>query len=78
MLVIDDDSTVHDLMQRFLHKEGFQMVTATSGEEGLRLARELRPAADHPGRHDARHGRLGRADRAEGRSATWPRSPSSC
>ena len=45
VLVIDDDSTVHDLMQRFLHREGLRIATATSGEEGLRLARELRPAA---------------------------------
>jgi CheY-like chemotaxis protein/anti-sigma regulatory factor (Ser/Thr protein kinase) len=45
VLVIDDDSTVHDLMQRFLRREGLRMATAASGEEGLRLARELRPAA---------------------------------
>jgi len=44
VLVIDDDSTVHDLMQRFLRREGLCMTTAASGEEGLRLARELRPA----------------------------------
>ena len=29
-------------MQRFLGKEGFRVVTAAGGEEGLRLARELR------------------------------------
>jgi signal transduction histidine kinase/CheY-like chemotaxis protein len=45
VLVIDDDATVHDLMQRFLRKEGLHMVTAVSAEEGLRLARALRPAA---------------------------------
>jgi PAS domain S-box-containing protein len=45
VLVIDDDPTVHDLMQRFLRKEGLRMVAAVSGEEGLRLARALRPAA---------------------------------
>src|SRR5262249_9978420 len=45
VLVIDDDPTVHDLMQRFLRREGLRMATAASGEEGLRLARELRPAA---------------------------------
>jgi CheY-like chemotaxis protein len=45
VLVIDDDPTVHDLMQRFLSKEGVHIVTATGGEEGLRLARTLRPAA---------------------------------
>jgi signal transduction histidine kinase/CheY-like chemotaxis protein len=45
VLVIDDDPTVHDLMQRFLRKEGLRMVAAASGEAGLRLAKELRPAA---------------------------------
>jgi CheY-like chemotaxis protein len=44
VLVIDDDPTVHDLLQRFLGKEGFRMVAAGNGEEGLRLARALRPA----------------------------------
>jgi signal transduction histidine kinase/DNA-binding response OmpR family regulator len=45
VLVIDDDPTVHDLMQRFLSKEGVHVVTAAGGEEGLRLAKTLRPAA---------------------------------
>ena len=44
VLVIDDDPTVHDLMQRFLSKERLHMIAATSGEEGIRLARELHPA----------------------------------
>ena len=43
MLVIDDDPAVRDLMHRFLSKEGLQMIAATSGEEGIRLARELHP-----------------------------------
>jgi GAF domain-containing protein/CheY-like chemotaxis protein len=45
VLVIDDEATVRDLMKRFLIKEGFRVVTAASGEEGLRGARELRPDA---------------------------------
>jgi len=45
VLVIDDEATIRDLMQRFLVKEGFRVVVASSGEEGLRLARELRPDA---------------------------------
>jgi CheY-like chemotaxis protein len=45
VLVIDDDAAVRDLMQRFLAKEGFRVVTASGGEEGLRRARELRPDA---------------------------------
>jgi len=45
VLVIDDDPTVHDLVQRFLNKEGLNMIAARSGEEGVRLAKELHPAA---------------------------------
>jgi len=45
VLVIDDDPAVRELMQRFLVREGFQVVVAAGGEEGLRLAREVRPDA---------------------------------
>jgi CheY-like chemotaxis protein/nitrogen-specific signal transduction histidine kinase len=43
VLVIDDDVTVRDLLERFLGREGFRVVSAGGGEEGLRLVRELRP-----------------------------------
>jgi signal transduction histidine kinase/CheY-like chemotaxis protein len=43
-LVIDDDPAVRDLMQRFLAREGYAVVTAPDGGTGLRLAAELRPA----------------------------------
>jgi signal transduction histidine kinase/CheY-like chemotaxis protein len=43
VLVIDDEPTVHDLMQRFLRKEGVHVVSANNGAEGLRLAKTLRP-----------------------------------
>ena len=45
VLVIDDDATVRDLMERFLVKEGFSVVLAGDAVEGLRRAREARPAA---------------------------------
>ena len=45
ILVIDDDKSVLDLTARFLAREGFKTVTAIGGVEGLRLARELHPAA---------------------------------
>ncbi len=45
VLVIDDDPTQRDLIERFLTKEGFCVRTAASGEAGLRLARQLRPVA---------------------------------
>ena len=43
MLVIDDDPSVCELMTRLCCKEGFEVLTAASGEEGLKLAREKRP-----------------------------------
>jgi len=45
VLVIDDDAMQRDLMQRYLRKEGFTVQTAKGGAEGLRLARQLLPAA---------------------------------
>ncbi len=45
LLVIDDDAAVRDLMQRFLRKEGFSVVAAPDGEQGLRLAKALHPDA---------------------------------
>jgi signal transduction histidine kinase/DNA-binding response OmpR family regulator len=44
VLVIDDDPAVRELLQRFLSREGMRVVSAAGGEEGLRLARELRPS----------------------------------
>jgi CheY-like chemotaxis protein len=44
VLVVDDDRAVRELLERFLVKEGFRVVTATSGEQGLSAARELKPA----------------------------------
>jgi signal transduction histidine kinase/ActR/RegA family two-component response regulator len=43
VLVIDDDVAVRDLMARHLSKQGFRVVCAESGDEGLRLAREIQP-----------------------------------
>jgi signal transduction histidine kinase/CheY-like chemotaxis protein len=42
-LVIDDDENACDLLARSLVKQGFRVVTAGSGEAGLRAAREHRP-----------------------------------
>lgn len=43
VLVIDDDSAVRDLLARALGKDGFLVVTAASGAQGLELARRLKP-----------------------------------
>jgi signal transduction histidine kinase/DNA-binding response OmpR family regulator/ligand-binding sensor domain-containing protein len=43
VLVIDDDPSVSELMQRSLAKEGCHVESALDGESGLRLARQLKP-----------------------------------
>ena len=45
ILVVDDDATVRELVGRHLERAGFAVVAARGGQEGLRLVRELRPAA---------------------------------
>ena len=42
-MVIDDDPTVPDLLRRALAKEGFQVESASSGGQGLEMAKRLRP-----------------------------------
>ncbi len=44
VLVIDDNPTVHDLMRRYLEQDGFDVISARNGEEGIRLAHALHPA----------------------------------
>ena len=43
ILVIDDDSAVREMMEHYLTKEGFKVVTASGGREGIRLAKEIHP-----------------------------------
>jgi CheY-like chemotaxis protein len=44
VLVIDDDASARKLLEMVLTEEGYQVALAVDGTEGLRLARELRPA----------------------------------
>jgi CheY-like chemotaxis protein/anti-sigma regulatory factor (Ser/Thr protein kinase) len=43
VLVIDDDPNACDLMMRSLAKEGFRVLVAGNGQDGLKMARENRP-----------------------------------
>jgi CheY-like chemotaxis protein len=43
VLVIDDDLDARDLLVRGLAKDGFEVHVASTGEEGLRMAMELKP-----------------------------------
>jgi signal transduction histidine kinase/DNA-binding response OmpR family regulator len=44
ILVIDDDQDSRDLLKRTLEADGHSVTSASSGEEGLDLARQLQPA----------------------------------
>jgi signal transduction histidine kinase/CheY-like chemotaxis protein len=43
VLVIDDDTSMHEIIQRHLAKEGFAHIMARDGAEGLRLAKGIKP-----------------------------------
>jgi PAS domain S-box-containing protein len=43
VLVVDDDAAARTLMERLLARDGYAVLLAENGEEGLRLARERRP-----------------------------------
>ncbi|MDY6991458.1 MAG: ATP-binding protein, partial [Pseudomonadota bacterium] len=45
LLVIDDDDVVRNLFETYLTKVGYRVAVAASGEEGLKLAKKLRPDA---------------------------------
>jgi signal transduction histidine kinase/DNA-binding response OmpR family regulator len=45
VLVVDDDSTVRGIMERFLVRAGFAVITAAGGLEALARAREAHPSA---------------------------------
>jgi CheY-like chemotaxis protein len=43
VLVIDDDASARDLLERHLTKDGYDVKLATDGKSGIALARELKP-----------------------------------
>jgi len=45
LLVIDDDDSVRVLLETYLSKVGYQVAVATSGPEGIKLAKKLHPHA---------------------------------
>lgn len=45
VLVIDDDPNVREMLQGYIHKLGYRVALAANGDEGLRLARKLKPSA---------------------------------
>ena len=44
VLVIDDDANVRDLMERSLTKDGYHVITASDGPQGLEQVKKCKPA----------------------------------
>ena len=44
ILIIDDDRTVQIMLTKILEKQGYEVIIASNGEEGMRQALALRPA----------------------------------
>src|SRR5262249_34655496 len=44
VLVVDDDASARDLLQRYLNKEGFHVECAANGAEAIAQAKRLKPA----------------------------------
>ena len=43
ILVVDDEENIRDLATMYLQKEGYAVITAVDGEEGLEAARSKKP-----------------------------------
>lgn len=43
ILLVEDDPSLLELYQRYLKPEGYRMLTATNGEEGLAVANRMKP-----------------------------------
>jgi DNA-binding response OmpR family regulator len=44
VLVIDDEPSVHDVARGYLEREGFQVLGAINGRDGLAMARDMNPS----------------------------------
>ncbi|MEI9898666.1 MAG: PAS domain-containing sensor histidine kinase [Chthoniobacter sp.] len=71
VLLIDDDLTVHDLVRRFLQKEGNPGHRSPERSGGVGTGAQDPPGDDRARRHDAHDGRLVGADAAQGRPGTF-------
>jgi DNA-binding response OmpR family regulator len=43
VLVVDDEPMVTEVVERYLRREGFEVLVASDGERGLRLAIDEQP-----------------------------------
>ena len=66
LLIVDDESSIRDMLAIFFHKRGFEVVTASSFAEGTRGRRALEPGPDPLRHQDARRQRARPAAQGQG------------
>ncbi len=54
LLVVDDDTRIRALLNRYLMEKGYRVTTAADGSEARRKLEGARFRPDHHGRYDAR------------------------
>jgi len=58
ILVIDDQANVRTLLKDYLSNQGYRVVQAQDGQQGLFVARHEHPGPGAFGHYDAKHGWL--------------------
>ena len=43
ILIVDDEEQLREMLQHFFSREGYQVITASNGEDGLKKVREEKP-----------------------------------
>ena len=74
ILVVDDEPELCRALSKLLTRNGYQVLTAGNGEEGLAILRQRGNPPGPVGPADAQDGRAGSAEGRPGRRARAPNS----
>ena len=55
VVVVEDDPHIADLVDLYLRREGFRVLLAADGEQGLEIFKQEDPVDRHPRRRAPRH-----------------------
>jgi hypothetical protein len=78
LLVVEDEPALRHLACAVLQAHGYDVLSATNGQDGLRVAREHKGAAIPPGGHRCHHAPHGRQDDGRLAAIEQSRSQGSC
>lgn len=75
ILIVEDEANIRELLRLYLEREGYTVLEAENGVEGIKKWKSDKPGHAAARRDDAGDGRLGRS---AGRSARRAMCRSSC